>query len=1106
MNIENIVNALLLGSENMGQDAIIIKHSGHCSITNDMVQESVAGKEGIKVLFHEYQPDAMHEAYEPFLGWVRTVYEESEEESPECLMEKCSVYPLHREMLCSYIKTGGCIRKEPVILYEQEYDRKRFMESLTNIIKYAAGGGKILLVLENLHLAGYSTIAYLNSLLLNCGKEKIALLGTYDSTVGIPGYMAEVWDEMVKIVEEHNLGMIFRGRTYGQSRQTGKEAAYFKPDQTMAETYIGRVHTMLETLAIEQAVYYLDEITDKLEREKGGIDKEIRIRLDELYAFAYLYAGKYQNTLMVCDHIRKLGTDRLDVQFNCNYAMSLAQVFLGQEVTAMSLAKKCQLAAGAMNDEQMVFLAKLLCGIVYLKGFGHIIMVHDNDVNHIDEGFITEMEKRGYYNHVAYFCIYGFERSQKYFMGDNPKEHLKYFRKGMEIIRRIGNDKFVIEAYGKCAMMYSVVGNMDEVENNYKKCIEALRRLDSKSEEADIYNGLGYNNMLREHFEQANHYYNQALQIYYKLGSPVMASETLYNMGINALVAEDYKKSCGCITAAIRLLDDYGVYKPRVCNRAKLYGIVAACHIKLGNGYKTQIYLEKMERIFRHILKPDAEPKYDLWDDELFYYYFVQGLVCQKDGRLEEAVRHYDRAWFHVERSTGSMFVTYPLLVYEKAEVLMKLGREEERRKLVEKCLQFYENREKSVTVAKLKALLDGKKPKKQKWKLEVQTDLDLVCSMAKQLGAERALTMKNKNIDFLSSWQEMFLAEELNETDMIEKSVLTLKNYFGLDRILLFNIDKKGKAVIKYCDEEIGINGEQLTQITEFFNKRKLGFVVSRIDGNFEEYEEIIKHFGMNTVVSMIGIPLFAKDGLQTVFITYQIMYENFSSAEVMLKKSDLRIMSIGLGQLMNEIYRAKARKRIREMNDELKTKNMLLENLAHTDSLTGLLNRQGFNKIVNERLDDEGDGQCYLIVMYIDLDNFKYCNDTFGHDVGDMVLQSFAKLFMDIIGKSGYVVRYGGDEFVIVAKNRNPDYGKEVAEAIFGKLKENHAFADKISETVGGRVQIPDKNKLSCSIGIAVDKAKNVDMISDLLKHADESLYKVKKTTKNNYEVWVS
>lgn len=1102
MNTRNIINALILGSDNMGQDAIVVKSNGPYQLTYEMVKESVADQEEIQVLFYEFKPNVMHEAYEPFLGWVKEIYEKSGEESLEDFMEQCDVYPLHREMLCSYIKNGVCIRKEPIILYEQEYDKKRFMESLTNIIKYAAGDKKMLLVLGKIHLAGYSTIAYLNSLMQNCDSEKMALLCTYDSTGGIPGYMNAVWEEMVHTVEEQNLGMVIK--VTEAERPQVKEILYFKPEPGVVDTYIRNIHTMLETLAVEQAIYYLDEITYKFKHEKEEIAQDKKISLDELYAFAYLYTGKYQNTLMVCDRVKKLGTDRLDVKFDCSYAMSLAQSLLGQEVTATALAKTCQSIAVEMKDEKREFLAKMLLGVVRLKGFGHVII--DTTDNYIDGKLIADMEERGYLNHVAYFCIYGFERGQQYFMGDHPTQNLKYFQKGLEIIEQIGNDKFVIEAYGKCAMMYSIVGNMDEVENSYKKCIEALRRLDGRGEEADIYNGLGYNNMLRDNFEQANKYYNQALQIYYDLGRPVMASETLYNMGINALVAEDYKRCCECITAAIQLLDYYGVYKPRVCNRAKLYGLVAVSHIKLGNGYKSQIYMEKMERIFRHIFKPDKEPVYDMWDDELFYYHLVQGLIYQKDDRLEESLKEFDQAWFHMERSTGSMFVTYPFLACERAEILRKLGREDERKELLEQCIQFNISKEKTVIVAKLKNLLADKKVKKTEWKLDIDMDMDIVLSMARELGAERALTFKNKNIDFLSNWQEMFLAEDLKESDMIEKSMLTLKNYFGLDRILLFNTGKNGEKIMKYCDGEIEIKEGMLDRIVDFFVKRRANFVVSRIDSNFEEYEEIISNFGMNSVVSMIGIPMFSRDELQTVFVTYQIMYENFSSAEVMLNKSDLRIMVLGLRQLMNEIYRAEARKRIREMNDELKTKNMLLENLAQTDSLTGLLNRQGFNKIVDEKINDEDDDWSYLIVMYIDLDNFKYCNDTFGHDTGDMVLKSFAGMFKSIIGKSGYVVRYGGDEFVIVAKNQNPDYGKEVAEAIFDKLKGNHAFADEISETVGRKVEIPEKNKLSCSIGIAVDKAKNVDMISDLLKHADESLYKVKKTTKNNYKVWAS
>ena len=51
--------------------------------------------------------------------------------------------------------------------------------------------------------------------------------------------------------------------------------------------------------------------------------------------------------------------------------------------------------------------------------------------------------------------------------------------------------------------------------------------------------------------------------------------------------------------------------------------------------------MEKMERIFRHILKPDDKPKYDLWDDDLFYYCFVKGLISSKEGMYKEAYDNY---------------------------------------------------------------------------------------------------------------------------------------------------------------------------------------------------------------------------------------------------------------------------------------------------------------------------------------------------------------------------------------------------------------------------------------------------------------------------------
>ena len=84
INTNNIINALVLGSENMGQDVIVIKSNGPCRITCDMVKESLKEQEDIKALFYEFKSNVMHEAYEQgnalqvYQGWCmyqkRTCY------------------------------------------------------------------------------------------------------------------------------------------------------------------------------------------------------------------------------------------------------------------------------------------------------------------------------------------------------------------------------------------------------------------------------------------------------------------------------------------------------------------------------------------------------------------------------------------------------------------------------------------------------------------------------------------------------------------------------------------------------------------------------------------------------------------------------------------------------------------------------------------------------------------------------------------------------------------------------------------------------------------------------------------------------------------------
>ncbi|SHI13685.1 diguanylate cyclase domain-containing protein [Clostridium intestinale] len=158
----------------------------------------------------------------------------------------------------------------------------------------------------------------------------------------------------------------------------------------------------------------------------------------------------------------------------------------------------------------------------------------------------------------------------------------------------------------------------------------------------------------------------------------------------------------------------------------------------------------------------------------------------------------------------------------------------------------------------------------------------------------------------------------------------------------------------------------------------------------------------------------------------------------------------------------------------------------LAYHDALTGLVNRKYFVETLEEELRLQVNDPKKLALIFCDLDEFKYINDTFGHGAGDFVLCEVGNRIKDCIKGEGIVARLGGDEFAIILFNI-----------------ENYMDAEKYIYKINGRLQIPMKingNKLNirASMGISVfpDDGTSVD---DLLKNADREMYSVKR---KNYE----
>jgi len=160
-------------------------------------------------------------------------------------------------------------------------------------------------------------------------------------------------------------------------------------------------------------------------------------------------------------------------------------------------------------------------------------------------------------------------------------------------------------------------------------------------------------------------------------------------------------------------------------------------------------------------------------------------------------------------------------------------------------------------------------------------------------------------------------------------------------------------------------------------------------------------------------------------------------------------------------------------------------LETLAHTDALTGALNRHALLRQGQALVQAAAPGR-HVAVCMIDLDGFKAVNDTHGHAVGDLLLQQLAQRLQHLLRTTDQVVRTGGDEFVVVVPGLQSPLE---AEAVAAKLLQ--AAAQPFA--LGGAV---------CRVGLSVGYALAPDDAGDLatlMARADAAMYAAKAAGKN-------
>jgi diguanylate cyclase (GGDEF)-like protein len=342
---------------------------------------------------------------------------------------------------------------------------------------------------------------------------------------------------------------------------------------------------------------------------------------------------------------------------------------------------------------------------------------------------------------------------------------------------------------------------------------------------------------------------------------------------------------------------------------------------------------------------------------------------------------------------------------------------------------------------------------------------------LGKEILLERLKIEKEKfrNLNVISKKLTMvFEVSKLN--DVLEEELKSIFDY-DIFALMVFKSDLSGANLF------FGLNGEK----AKYLIKDSYDMITNLLKIHIKNFDESainikgIDEFDLNMFSKNIGLkshlimPLIENDKILGIF------FIGSSDSNAITVEDDIEIFSV-IGNYVETTLR----------------KIMLFkenERLAFSDPMTGIYNYRYFKKKLEEEFNRAKRYSKPLSIIIIDIDFFKFFNDNYGHQQGDLVLKEVADILKKKVRTVDTVARYGGEEFVIILYETDIKHAVKIAERI-RKTVETTEFENRVNKGETLRITI--------SVGVA-SLNDDVKSISDFIDYADACLYKAKNSGRN-------
>jgi len=364
-----------------------------------------------------------------------------------------------------------------------------------------------------------------------------------------------------------------------------------------------------------------------------------------------------------------------------------------------------------------------------------------------------------------------------------------------------------------------------------------------------------------------------------------------------------------------------------------------------------------------------------------------------------------------------------------------------------------------------------------RQWFLDTLVYLFIGIAVNREVDAIRKIQRHNEEMTALSHISTS-LTKTLDLSELTSQVVDHIFSLFQADGCTIYLMDEGKKSLRVISARESQNDPEILAQILNSHPRVGFGMVgwvavtgESILSGDAEHDPRALHIQGTPfDDESVMGIPLKTEGETFGVLWIYKLNLDTFN-------EEDLRLAQIFANQVSVALANARLYEHVRC--------------LSETDYLTGLLNSRTLLDLTERALNHALTTEGCVSLFFIDCDNFKEINDCFGHPVGDQFLRFLATLLLEGIREGDVVIRYAGDEFVILLPNTN--------------LEAATSIGERLIETI--RVRATEDNPalhITVSMGLAT-YPKHAVSAENLIKHADDALYASKRNGKDQLSVYV-